>query len=102
MWSLRPLRVGAMLGVLAVLPACSLMPTSGPSNLDIEAGRSSQIPYALVALTPETVSTLNQIEPKGLAGIFGQRDRRPPTAIKFGIGDVVSVTIFEAAAGGLF
>ena len=29
-------------------------------------------------------------------------DRRPPKEIKFGIGDVVSVTIFEAAAGGLF
>jgi polysaccharide biosynthesis/export protein len=102
MWALRPFRSMAMLVMLAVLPACALMPTSGPSNLDIESGRSSQIPYALVSLTPETVSTLNQIEPKGLAGIFPARDRRPPTAIKFGIGDVVSVTIFEAAAGGLF
>src|SRR5262249_47317912 len=27
---------------------------------------------------------------------------KPPKEIKFGIGDVVSVTIFEAAAGGLF
>ena len=29
-------------------------------------------------------------------------DRRPAVQIKFGIGDIVSVTIFEAAAGGLF
>ena len=28
--------------------------------------------------------------------------RRPPSEIKLGIGDVVSVTIFEAAPGGLF
>jgi polysaccharide export outer membrane protein len=35
-----------------------------------------------------------------LAGAF--TDRRPPTSITFGIGDTVSVTIFEAAAGGLF
>jgi polysaccharide export outer membrane protein len=39
-------------------------------------------------------------EPKGLAGAF--LDRRPAANINFGIGDVVSVTIFEAAAGGLF
>jgi hypothetical protein len=30
-------------------------------------------------------------------GIFG--DHRPPPEIKFGIGDVVSVSIFEAAGG---
>ena len=29
-------------------------------------------------------------------------DRRGPTDIRFGIGDVVSVTLFESAAGGLF
>ena len=29
-------------------------------------------------------------------------DRRVPGEIRFGVGDVVSVTIFEAAAGGLF
>ena len=36
----------------------------------------------------------------GFSGMF--TDRRPPMQIKFGIGDTVSVTIFEAAAGGLF
>jgi polysaccharide export outer membrane protein len=35
-----------------------------------------------------------------LAGAF--KDRRPPADLLFGVGDVVSVTIFEAAAGGLF
>ncbi len=40
-------------------------------------------------------------EPRGLAGVFPDK-RLPPSKIKFGIGDVVSVTIFEAAAGGLF
>jgi protein involved in polysaccharide export with SLBB domain len=28
--------------------------------------------------------------------------RRPPSEIRLGMGDVVSITIFEAAAGGLF
>ena len=39
-------------------------------------------------------------EPAVLAGAFV--DHRPPASIKFGIGDVVSVSIFESAAGGLF
>lgn len=51
-------------------------------------------------LTPEVIDALARAEPKGLAGSF--RDRRPPSEIVFGIGDVVSVTVFEAAAGGLF
>jgi len=51
-------------------------------------------------MTPEVADALNRYEPAVLAGAF--TDHRPPAAIKFGIGDVVSVTIFEAAAGGLF
>ena len=40
------------------------------------------------------------VQPAVLAGAF--TDRRRPTPIVFGIGDTISVTIFEAAAGGLF
>jgi hypothetical protein len=38
--------------------------------------------------------------PRTLTGVFG--DRRPTPEIKFGIGEVVAVSIFEAAAGGVF
>jgi polysaccharide export outer membrane protein len=78
------------------------MPTSGPSSADVRAGQNfgGGAPYGLVALTPDTVDTLIQFEPHGLAGAF--TDRRPPANLTFGIGDVLSVTIFEAAAGGLF
>ena len=79
------------------------MPTSGPQSWDVKAGHPIEpdgLPYGLVRLTPQTVSILHEFEPKGLAGIF--TDRRPPSDIVFGIGDVISVTIFEAAAGGLF
>ena len=80
----------------------SFIPTSGPSGFDIKAGLTAPDypPYGLVRLTPEVVQTLAEWEPRGIAGSFV--DRRPPPEIKFGIGDVVSVTIFEAAAGGLF
>ena len=48
----------------------------------------------------KTVNILEEYGPRTLSALFG--DHRPPPEIKFGIGDVVSVTIFEAAAGGLF
>lgn len=86
---------------VALLGGCGLMPTTGPASQDINSGVSPTVPYALVKLTSETVSTISHYEPRGLAGVFPDK-RLPPTKIRFGIGDVVSVTIFEAAAGGLF
>jgi polysaccharide biosynthesis/export protein len=75
-------------------------PDSGPAAFDIAHGGSPTVPYHLVKLTPQTIDIVAAHEPKGLAGAF--TDRRPPANIVFGIGDVISVTIFEAAAGGLF
>jgi polysaccharide export outer membrane protein len=83
--------------------ACTEMPVSGPSGADIKAGQPLEaggLPFGIVKLTPEAVGILLQFEPKGLAGTF--TDRRPPASLNFGVGDTLSVTIFEAAAGGLF
>lgn len=57
------------------------------------------LPYALVKLRPETIAVLDRAMPR-LSTAFA--DRAPPKAFRFGIGDMVSVTIFESAAGGLF
>src|SRR6201996_54600 len=83
------------------LGGCALVPASGPGSYDIDAKHTHELPYALVKLTPETVATLGHYEPRGLAGAFPDQ-RVKPANLVFGIGDVVSVTIFEAAAGGLF
>jgi polysaccharide export outer membrane protein len=56
-------------------------------------------PYALVKVGRAVVDTLARYTPR-LGNSF--TDRRPPKDFRFGVGDVVSVTIFEAAAGGLF
>jgi polysaccharide biosynthesis/export protein len=56
--------------------------------------------YGLVKLTPDVVNMLEEYGPRTLSATFG--DRHPPPEITFGIGDVVAVSIFEAAAGGLF
>ena len=79
----------------------TFLPSSGPSSSDVNAAISTTgLPYGLVKLTPEVVQTVGEHGPESIAATFG--DRRPPPEIKFGIGDVVSVTIFEANAGGLF
>jgi polysaccharide biosynthesis/export protein len=102
--SVRLLRVvlGVLfLGSLLVAGGCSLMPTSGPATADIRAGQRDpkSLPYALVRVTPEVVDILALAVPR-LSTDFA--DRRPAKQIRFGIGDILSVTIFEAAAGGLF
>jgi polysaccharide export outer membrane protein len=79
------------------------VPTSGPQGADIrnqsEGGVPVSLPYALVELKPEVVRILGLYTPR-LSTAFA--DRTPPKAYRFGVGDVVSVSIFEAAAGGLF
>jgi polysaccharide export outer membrane protein len=96
-------RLSWLFGAVAALWAggCSILPTSGPAAVAIDTGVSkTSLQYGLVKLTPEAIAVLAEYEPKGIAGAFP--DQRPPPEIKFGIGDVVSVTVFEASAGGLF
>jgi polysaccharide export outer membrane protein len=104
---MRGLRECAQICALAsalLASGCALMPASGPSSTDVRADADhtvdpNRIEYALVKLTPKIVDILTQNAPR-LSVAF--TDRRPAEDIKFGVGDVVSVTIFEAAAGGLF
>lgn len=77
------------------------MPAAGPHSWDVRnhIQDATSLPYALVKVDPQIEHVLAKYPP-GFAGVFS--DRRPPEQIKFGIGDIVGVTIFEAAAGGLF
>src|SRR6185437_3902134 len=85
------------------LAGCSTMPVDGPSAHDIAAAArgdaESSLHYALVPVTRDVVGALSRATPR-LAGAFV--DRSGPRGFRFGIGDIVSVTIFESAAGGLF
>jgi polysaccharide biosynthesis/export protein len=106
-WVMSWIRVLAslvILGLLAIVGGgCSIMPTSGPEIGEIYRGGNpadpERLPYALVRITPQVIDVLAKHAPR-IGTVFP--DRRPPREIKFGIGDTVSVTIFEAAAGGLF
>jgi polysaccharide export outer membrane protein len=97
----RHVRAFVLLAGVVLLAGCGLLPSSGPNSAAVKNNLTWNGPaYGLVRLTPAVIKTLEENGPRTLSAVFG--DRRPPPEIKFGIGDVVSVTIFEAAAGGLF
>src|SRR5580700_10895749 len=103
MRSVRRVAAFVAIGGAVLTAGCGslLLPASGPDSLVVRSGVPWNGPaYGLVKLDPKVVNTLDEYGPRTLSTTFG--DRRPPPEIVFGIGDVVSVTIFEAAAGGLF
>jgi polysaccharide export outer membrane protein len=86
---------------LCLLVALSGCAGSGPFGLAVRGGQQDPegLPYAFVRITPKVTKLLAKEVPR-LAGAF--RDRRRPSDIRFGVGDILSVTIFEASSGGLF
>ena len=90
------------LGSFLALGGCSWLPADGPATMDVRHGGQADpesLPYATVKLTPQVIDIL-ATEAPSLSAAFA--DRRPPGNIRFGVGDVVSITVFEAGAGGLF
>ena len=68
--------------------------------MDVKAGQRDprSLPYALVKVTPEVTSVLSKLVPR----LTQFAEERRPQDIRLGVGDIVSVTIFEAHSGGLF
>jgi polysaccharide biosynthesis/export protein len=87
--------------LVAAVGGCALMPASGPASWDVWAGQHDpkNLPYAFVRVTPKVANVLAKAAPR-LVSEF--QDRSRPRDVRFGIGDIVSVTIFEASSGGLF
>jgi polysaccharide export outer membrane protein len=85
---------------MAALGGCGWMSVSGPAATDILAGQRDpmSLNYAVVKVTPKVIDVLSRNLPRLVA--FG--DNRLPRDITFGVGDILTVTIFEAASGGLF
>lgn len=94
---------GAIAALALLSAGCSIMPATGPQGSAVlnesAGGEGVAVPYALVKVTPEVVRVLGRYAPRLSTAIA---DRTPPQAFRFGVGDLVSVTIYEAAAGGLF
>ena len=95
-----------VVGSALALSACWELPTNGPTSADVLATQPNSpdlLPYAVIKVTPEVENIVASFAPRLAAGAGPIAAQGPsPTDIRFGIGDVVSVTVFEAAAGGLF
>ena len=88
--------------VVVACGGCTIFPAAGPQAIAVTNNISTDpeaLPYSLVRLTPSAIETLAANRPR-FARVFSSHPG--PTEIRFGVGDVVSVTIFEASAGGLF
>jgi len=85
---------------MAALGGCGWMSVNGPATTDILSGQHDPVSlnYAIVKVTPKVIA----VQSKNLPRLVGFAQNQRPRAITFGVGDIVGVTIFEAASGGLF
>lgn len=87
------------------LAACSILPGSGPSgDVVIESGTATadrpDTAFAVLEIGDFVVDVLARRAAPSLRGSFG--DYRPPASQVIGVGDALQITLWEAAAGGLF
>ncbi|TWF57140.1 polysaccharide biosynthesis/export family protein [Neorhizobium alkalisoli] len=81
--------------------SCTMIPSSGPSSGAIESGgKTVDTPYVLVNITQAVADILSASQDKPLSVAFGN-SRKSSTAL-IGVGDIVTVSIWEASENGLF
>lgn len=77
-----------------------MTPREGPLSIEIEK-QSVQNDYLIVDVDADIVDGLNGFNPVGLGSRFRKTRNYTPIST-VGVGDVLSVTVFEADNGGLF
>jgi len=91
---------------VALLPACSLLPGTGPksdavqNNATAGVRSNAALSYALVDVSADTIGFLSQPNLITFQGEFPDKRAKPNQVV--GVGDVLNISIFEAAPGGLF
>lgn len=105
------LRRASALALVVAVAGCTATPRSGPSDLAVVASAKATISradnkvgvdYVLVDLNKDILPYFNFDPPKSLSSFGVAPGGGGVPDLPLGIGDVVSVTIFEAQAGGLF
>jgi polysaccharide biosynthesis/export protein len=104
------LKLIPLLTLSGLLTACSIVPRDGPTQSEIRSNAQTstgdsheRLPYALVNLAPSILNAANQATTAATPS-FGQLPRQNSASqnVRISVGDVITVTIFEAASGGLF
>jgi polysaccharide export outer membrane protein len=89
-----------------LLQGCMLFPATGPTaegvawNATAGFRSNAALPYAVVDVSADTIGFLSQPNLISFKGAFP--DKRPKPVQVVGVGDVLNISIFEAAPGGLF
>lgn len=90
--------------------ACSHLPINGPHHRNITDGAATSLvsdrgtiayDYALVDINKTVVSHTLDVGPESFFRTFGNA-KGPAPILRVGVGDVVQISVFESAAGGLF
>jgi polysaccharide export outer membrane protein len=86
----------------ATLGGCSTLPTAGPTTGQVvdQAVKDDQTRFDIVDVDNNVVSALLARPAESFQSRFRQYGKPPDS--KIGIGDAITVTIWEAAGGGLF
>lgn len=90
------------------LAGCALVAKDGPTGAAVRSGAavkvsaaSTAIPYVLVDLNPASLVAANRGTLSATPRFTGMARGAGPD-VSIGLGDILSVTIFEAESGGLF
>ena len=91
--------------LLLAVAGCSSLPSQGPDAAGVvkEANYANAVTpprYLVATLDPHALSVLERAPRQTFSGSFGKAGGAVSTVI--GVGDSVSVTLWEAATGGLF
>ena len=92
-----------LIGVTSALMGCSIIPAAGPTSAEIAAQsgvRPNGLRYELITLDGSTISALKAYHPTGLGRHFPGKRLAPGHII--GIGDTLSVVVWEPGQEGLF
>src|SRR5262249_29026032 len=98
-------------GVLALqFSGCGSLPSGGPYHFDISDGAAASLlsernavafNYVLLDINRPVLDQVSDISPGSFFRSFGE-GHGPAPVIRVGVGDVVQISIFEGASGGLF
>ena len=88
--------------VALCLDGCSMLPSAGPMASDVvaQAQAENEILFDVVPVDQRVVAVLHAQPKESFRAQFA-KDANPPE-LKIAVGDTISVTIWESAAGGLF